>query len=88
MMNSWPFPKVIQDLRVAQRNELKPYFQYCMDRWNVGDETRALAWINASHDFTRALACYRAIWLMDQKLQALSQRTQPGPHRVPPAQRS
>jgi hypothetical protein len=74
MTPNWPFPKsalkamVPVSLPAAQTAELLPYFKYAMERWSVPDDTRALAWVNATHDFKAALRCYQAIWLLDQRL--------------------
>ena len=68
----WPFPKsrltgfIAGNLNQAKAAELKPYFKYAMERWRIPDDARALAWINATHDYSRALRIYRAIWCMDQ----------------------
>ena len=68
----WPFPKSEIKMNGAKLHtqykidRLKPYFKYAMERWRVSDDARAIAWVNATHDYSRAFKIYRAIWRMDQ----------------------
>ena len=52
-------------LKPSAATQIKPYFEHAMRKWNLSPEAERLAWINATHDFSRALKMYRAIFILD-----------------------